>query len=238
MQAIRFISVVPHTHLDNRVWCRSKSLGSGLDMKWLFTLALFALLAFCFLCYPIMDGTVKGATLTQHSYIFLNGYMDDTKIYQTEKGYHGQKLVTGTRGSGTVSRRQTVEVYSDNETGFSEMHFNEWGVFDYHPYTPGPSDSDLKNALCAKNYDVGSVFTESYSNIQQLVKDTDIYQNENVSVYLVDSYIHGTAKLGSKYKVNRSAVDTMVMGGVYVGEAKIQEELEVGDNPPLVLPCA
>jgi hypothetical protein len=175
------------------------------------------------------------ANLTQHSFIFLNGYMDDTSIYQTDSGYSGQKLVSGTRGSGTVSRRQTAEVYGG--TKYDEMSFNEWGVFEYHPYTPEATESDLKNALCAKNYAVGSVFSESYSGIQQLVKDTDVYQDDNVSLYQVNSYIHGTARIGSKYQEKYGSPTIMTTGGVYVGEAKIQQEIIVGDSAPLVLPC-
>lgn len=179
-------------------------------------------------------------TLTEHSYIFVNGYMDETKIYQTDYGFTGQKLVVGTRGSGTVSRRQTVDFWSSNTSAESEMSFNEWGYFEYHPYTEGPTESDLKNALCAKNYDVGSVFSESYSNIQDLVKDTTIYQSEDVSLYQISSYLHGTAKFGARFvnKTGSKVTENMIMGGVYVGEVNIQEELIMGENAPLVLPCA
>jgi len=180
---------------------------------------------------------VRAENLTQHSYIFLNGYMDDTSVYQTDSGFAGQKLVTGTRGSGMVSRRQSIDVYHDSVNDGDFMDFNEWGVFQYQPYSPDPSESDLKNALCAKNYEVGSVFSESYSDIRQLVKDTDIYQDDNVSVYQMNSYVHGTARIGSRYQSSYNSVPVMVLGGVYVGEAKIQQEIEVGDGSPLVLPC-
>jgi hypothetical protein len=182
---------------------------------------------------------VKNVTplnVTQHSYLLLNGYMDETKIYQTQAGFKGQKLVVGTRGSGFVSRRQTIDEWTE-ENGDSGLSFNEWGYFEYKPYNPGTSESDLKNALCAKNYKVGSVFSESYTNIRQLIKDTDIYQDQNVSVYLVNSELSGTAKLGSRYKPGPGKVTAMINGGVYVGEVKIHEETEVGHNPPLVLPC-
>ncbi|OPX80209.1 MAG: hypothetical protein A4E45_00193 [Methanosaeta sp. PtaB.Bin039] len=208
----------------------------GVRMRWLLALVLLSLFALANLASVDARNAVN---INQHSYIFINGYMDDTKIYQTDSGFSGQKLVTGTRGSGMVSRRQTVDVWSDNVTGESEIYFNEWGVFQYRPYTPGATQSDLKNALCAKNYDVGSVFSESYSEIQQLVKDTSIYQDDNVSLYLLDSYIKGTARVAARSvnKTGSKRTENMVMSGLYVGEAKIQEEIQIGDNPPLVLPC-
>ena len=49
--------------------------------------------------------------LTEHSWIYSHGYLDDMRIYQSEAGFHGQKLVTGTRGTGTVSRSIDAQVY-------------------------------------------------------------------------------------------------------------------------------
>ncbi|NYT01737.1 MAG: hypothetical protein GKC10_03125 [Methanosarcinales archaeon] len=185
---------------------------------------------------PLGLAAASNQTITQHSFVLLNGYMDDTKIYQTDSGFAGQKMVVGTRGSGFVSRRQSVDLYKSDD-GNSGMDFNEWAVMDYKPYTPNPTESQLKNALCAKNYDVGSVFSESYSNINQLFKDTNIHQDENVSVYQMHSYIDGTAKVGARYQNGSGAVPTMTMGSVYVGQGWIQEEMVMGDNPPLILPC-
>ena len=74
--------------------------------------------------------------------------------------------------------------------------YNEWGVISNNkPYAIPITQNDLKNALCAKNYEVGSVFSESYSNIRQLVKDTNIYQDKNVSVYQIGSVVSGTSKI-------------------------------------------
>jgi hypothetical protein len=178
---------------------------------------------------------VAPQNLTEHSWIYFQGYMDDTRIYQTEPGFAGQKLVSGTRGSGTVSRTQFAQVYggSDNDV----LSFNEWGVFTYKPYIPEPTQSDLKNALCAKNYEVGSVISESYSNIQQLVKDTNIYQDDQVSVYQIGSIVRGTTKIGSQVQRNANTVPAYVMGGTYVGDLNIRMVIETGNSSILTLPC-
>lgn len=204
-------------------------------------LALVAMLVLILLCLTATPALAGNRTLTQHSYLFINGYVDETKIYETDYGFKGQKLVVGTRGSGTVARRQTVDLWSSNTSDESDMYFNEWGYFAYNPYYSGTQsyDVDLKNALCAKNYDVGTVMSESYSSIKDLVKDTTIYQSENVSLYQINSYLHGTARIGARF-VNKSDRKTvnMLMSGLYIGEVNIREEIEAGENPPLTLPCA
>lgn len=129
--------------------------------------------------------------VTQRSTIYLNGYMDEMSIYQTEKGLSGQKLVFGTRGSGTVSRTQTTYV---DECG---IYFNVQGVFDYKPYKPKTSESDLRSALCAKNYEVGTVISETYTGIEYLIKDTISSQNDKVPVYDISSQGRGVAQLGA-----------------------------------------
>jgi len=198
---------------------------------------ILVLMLFCAIAVPGQAATtVAPQNLTEHSWIYFQGYMDDTRIYQTEPGFAGQKLVSGTRGSGTVSRTQFAQVYggSDNDDVLS---FNEWGVFTYKPYIPEPTQSDLKNALCAKNYEVGSVISESYSNIQQLVKDTNIYQDDQVSVYQIGSIVRGTTKIGSRVQRNASTVPAYVMGGTYVGDLNIRMVIETGNSSILTLPC-
>jgi hypothetical protein len=177
--------------------------------------------------------------------MYFQGYMDDTKIYQTEPGYAGQKLVSGTRGSGTVSRTQSAAVYGGTlpgtiHQGYDDMmSYNEWGVFSNHngAYTPPLTQSDLKNALCAKNYEVGSVFSESYSNIRQLVKDTDIYQDKNVSVYQIGSVASGTSKIGYRSQRTSDTVPIGVVGGTYVGDLNVRMTVETGRASILTLPC-
>jgi hypothetical protein len=149
------------------------------------------LLVFAF--YSITNSTMaasstqKTATqnLTEHSWTYNQGYMDDMRIYQTDAGHKGQKLVTGTRGSGTVSRTIDAHVYGGFEKGYDEMTVSEWGVYQYKPYTPPLTQSDLKNALCAKNYEVGSVISESYSEIRDLIGHQDYPKHQ--FPYKIDS---------------------------------------------------
>ena len=203
-------------------------------MKGLLALSVLIVIAFC----PI--GAVawtNAGNITEHSYIQLSGYMDDIKIYQTEKGFHGQKLVVGTQGSGTGFRRQYAEVYED------EISFMESAYLQYRPYNSGSSGtgtesskSDLRNALCAKNYEVGSSISESYSDLTYLIKDTTIYQTENVSVYQIGSSFRGAAKIGARVKDGATGPTIMTYGGTYVGDVSIQEDLGVGDAFYLVCP--
>ena len=164
--------------------------------------------------------------VTEHSYIYLSGYMDEMKIYQTDKGIAGQKLVVGTQGSGTVSRTHTA--YVDNSENGSEMYFNEWGVF--------KSEGDLRNALCAKNYAVGTVISESYSEIEYLIKDTIIFQNDNVSVYQIASQGRGTARLGARVKDGPEGATIMTYGGTYIGDFNIRQEIGSGSEFYLTCP--
>ncbi len=159
--------------------------------------------------------------VTDHSYLYLSGYIDEMKIYQTDSGIAGQKLVVGTQGSGTVARRQTA--YVDN----GSMFFNEWGVFQ--------SDGDLRNALCAKNYAVGTAISESYTEIEYLIKDTVIYQDDNVSIYNIASEGRGTARLGARVKDGPDGVTIMTYGGTYIGDFNIRQE--IGSGSELYLPC-
>ncbi len=108
---------------------------------------------------PDMAAVSVPQNLTEHSWMYFQGNMQDTKIYQTETGYAGQKLVSGTQGTGTVSRTQSAQIYGGTYTtnGNDDMtSYNEWGVIsNNNPNTP-LTQNDLKNALCAKNYEVGS----------------------------------------------------------------------------------
>ncbi|MGD9566577.1 MAG: hypothetical protein AB7V64_10565 [Methanothrix sp.] len=163
----------------------------------------------------------NAGNVTEHSYIYLSGYIDEMKIYQTYKGLEGQKLVVGTEGSGTVSRRQTAYV---DEGG---MYFNEWGVFQ--------SEGDLRNALCAKNYKVGTVISESYTEIEYLIKDTTTFQDDNVSVYSIASEGRGTARLGARVKDGPKGVTIMSYGGTYIGDFNIRQE--IGSGSEFFLTC-
>ncbi len=166
--------------------------------------------------------------ITEHSYIHLSGYIDEMKIYQNACGFRGQKLVVGSKGNGTIDRRQTAYVDTD------AMYFNEWGVFDHRSAQDG--SSDLRNALCAKNYEVGSVISETYSNLDYLIKDTTIYQDDNVSVYQIASEGRGTARIGSRVQDGPCGPAIMTYGGTYIGQFNIREELGVGNQLYLTCP--
>ncbi|MDD1753755.1 MAG: hypothetical protein LUQ38_11785 [Methanotrichaceae archaeon] len=201
-------------------------------MRWTLLFILLIISA-----YIVPDTTLAHpiGNVTEHSWMYFTGYMDDMRIYQTASGFHGQKLVTGTRGSGIVSRTIDAQVYSGEDS--RDMSFNEWGVYTYRPYQPPLTQSDLKNALCAKNYDVGSVISESYSNIRELVKDTNIQQDQQVSVYEINTELMGTAKIGSRVRTRHSSAPVYVMGGTYVGNMNLRTDIEAGNASILTLPC-
>ncbi len=204
-------------------------------MRWYLTLLLLSA------AFIVTNNTMAASlstvpqNITEHSWIYNSGYMDDMRIYQTDAGFHGQKLVTGTRGSGTVSRTIGAQVYGGSDA--DELSFNEWGSYQYRPYTPTLTQSDLRSAVCAKNYEVGSVYSESYSNIRDLVKDTTAIQTDQVSVYDIHTEIEGTAKIGSRVQKNANTVPSFVMGGTYIGYTDIRSEIVAGNTSILTLPC-
>jgi len=177
--------------------------------------------------------------LTEHSWIYSQGTINDMRIYQSEAGYNGQKLVTGTRGTGTVSRTIDMQVYGGFEDGYNEIWGNEWGVFQNRPtrYAAPVTKSDLKNALCAKNYEVGSVYSESYSDLVDLIKDTTVEQNDTNSVYSIHSEVMGTARVGAHVQRSSSAVPIYSMTGQYTGYLNMRMSLESGNASVLTLPC-
>jgi hypothetical protein len=172
---------------------------------------------------------------TEHSWVFVNGYMEESRILQTQLGFNGQKIVLGTSGSGMATRTIDSEVYKDSYVDEASLTIS--ANYDYRPYTPPLTQSDLKNALCAKNYQVGSVFSESYDIEKDLIKDTKIYQNDTVSVYDISSEIQGTARIGQRVQKNANTVPSFIMSGKYVGYAQIRSETVVGDTSILTLPC-
>jgi hypothetical protein len=181
------------------------------------------------------QGTTAQQNFTEHSWIYNQGYMDDMRIYQTDAGFHGQKVVTGTRGSGTVSRTIAAQVYGGSNQ--DEISMSEWGVFQYKPYIPPLTESDLRNALCAKNYEVGSVYSESYSNLRDLIKDTTAIQTDQVSVYDIHSEVQGTAKIGARVQRGSGTAPAYIMGGTYLGYTNLRMELEAGNASVMTLPC-
>jgi hypothetical protein len=181
--------------------------------------------------------------VSEHSWIFVNGYLEESRIMQTHSGFAGQKVVLGTSGSGMATRTIDSEVYNGEEDCSCGKCMVEGisitisGNYDYRPYIPPMTQSDLKNALCAKNYEVGSVFSESYNIDKDLIKDTKIYQNDSFSVYEISSEIQGTARIGQRVQKNAKTVPSYIMGGMYMGYAQIRSELVAGNTSVLTLPC-
>jgi hypothetical protein len=214
------------------------SSGRGIAMRCVLTfLLVFLLCLFTTIGSSFDEDDRIAQNATERSRIFVAGYMDDSRVYQTQKGYHGQKAVMGTSGSGIATRTIDSQVYKDSN--MDEVSITVSGEYNYQPYTTPLvfTLSDLRNALCAKNYEVGSVFSERYTNIKDLIKDTNIYQDDNVSIYDIDSQVQGIAHLGSKVQKNRHTVPSYIMGGTYVGYADIQMELQAGNTSVLTLPC-
>lgn len=172
---------------------------------------------------------------TEHSWVFVNGYMEESRILQTQSGFAGQKAVLGASGSGMVTR--TLDTVSYRDSDMDETSITTSVNFKYNPYHPPLSQSDLRNALCAKNYEVGSVFSETYQIDVDLIKDTKTYQDDSISVYDISSEIQGSARIGQRVQKNASTVPSMIMGGTYMGYAQIRSDTVVGNTSVLTLPC-
>ncbi len=195
--------------------------------------------AACIAANTAMIGFAAKDTLaqnfTEHSWIYNNGYMEESRILQTQTGFNGQKIVLGTRGSGTSTRTIDSQVYRDSSMDEASLTISS--DYDYKPYKPPITQSDLRNALCAKNYEVGSVYSENYSSIIDMIKDTTVYQNDQVSVYDIDTELRGTAKIGSRVQKNAKTVPSFIMGGTYIGYTDIRSEIIAGNTSILTLPC-
>lgn len=199
-------------------------------MRWVLAAAMLLLLLICADAKETLAQNVS-----EHSWVFVNGYMEEARILQTKPGYSGQKIVLGTSGSGIATRTIDSQVYSDSSMDEASLKIS--GTYDYRPYTPPITESDLRNALCAKNYEVGSVFSETYQIDRDLIKETKVYQDDNISVYDISSEIQGTAKIGVKVQKNADAVPSYIMRGMYVGYAQIRSETLAGNSSILTLPC-
>jgi hypothetical protein len=184
------------------------------------------------------DATAADAlaqNFTEHSWVFVNGYMEESRILQTQAGFGGQKMVLGASGSGMVTRTIDSEVYKDSNR--DEASLTSSVNFNYRPYIPPLTQSDLRNALCAKNYEVGSVFSETYQIDTDLIKDTKVYQNDSFSVYDISAEIQGTARIGQRVQKNAKTVPSLMMSGTYMGYAQIRSETVAGNTSVLTLPC-
>jgi hypothetical protein len=204
-------------------------------MKGMFLIMLLS--AACIAAF-LADATAADTlaqNVTEHSWVFVNGYMEESRILQTQAGFGGQKMVLGASGSGMVTRTIDSEVYKDSNR--DETSLTSSVNFNYRPYIPPLTQSDLRNALCAKNYEVGSVFSETYQIDKDLIKDTKIYQNDSFSVYDISSEIQGTARIGQRVQKNANTVPSLMMSGTYMGYAQIRSETVAGNTSVLTLPC-
>ena len=172
---------------------------------------------------------------TEHSWVFVNGYMEESRILQTQPGFAGQKVVLGSSGSGVVTRTLDSVTYRDSE--MDETSLVTSVEFDYKPYHPPLNQSDLRNALCAKNYEVGSIYSESYSEIRDLVKDTSVSQTNENSVYSIHTEADGTARVGARVQRSTSSAPAYIMTGSYQGYTNMRMQLESGNASIMTLPC-
>jgi hypothetical protein len=220
-------------------------------MRWMLFLMLVALAGIAAVnADDATDGAQAKANdrlaqnFTEHSWIFVNGYMEESRILQTQTGFKGQKIALTTSGSGMATRTIDSEVFTNvpvtiegHKAMMDEASLTISANYDYRPYIPPLTQSDLRNALCAKNYEVGSVFSETYNIDKDLIKDTNIYQNDSFSVYQISSEIQGTARIGQRVQKNAKTVPSFMMNGMYVGYAQIRSETIVGNTSVLTLPC-
>ena len=84
-----------------------------------------AIVAVITICIISMIGSGATDTIaqnyTEHSWIFNNGYMNDSRIIQTNAGFSGSKIVLGTSGSGISTRTIDSQVYSDSCMGEADL---------------------------------------------------------------------------------------------------------------------
>lgn len=154
-------------------------------------LMLLAVLSVVLSAQPALSDWKTATNVEQRSSISLRGYMEEMFIIQTEKGIAGQKLVFGTTGSGTASR--TMTTFIDE----CEVSFKVDAVYNYHPYSPKSSESDLRAALRAKNLAVGTVASDSYNGGAYLIKDVIPSNEDGVPIFQISSRSRPAASLGS-----------------------------------------
>ena len=68
---------------------------------------LWVLIFALFITANTVDAAAKDTlaqNYTEHSWVFVNGYMEESRMLQTQTGFSGQKMVLGTSGSGIATR--------------------------------------------------------------------------------------------------------------------------------------
>ena len=165
--------------------------GKGSMMKARSLMLLVILSVFLSVQSALCDWEID-RNVEQRSSITLRGYMDEMFIIQTEKGIAGQKLVFGTKGSGTASR--TVTTLIDE----CEVSFKVDAVYAYHPYRPNSSEGDLRAALRAKNLAVGTVASDGRTGGSYLIKEVIPSNEDAVPIFQISSQGRPAARLGSR----------------------------------------
>lgn len=164
-------------------------------------LILLVILSVFLSAQPALSDWEIAENVEQRSTISLKGYMEEMFIIQTEKGIAGQKLVFGTMGSGTASRTMTTFVddcdADECDVDGCGISFKIDAVYDYHPYSPKTSESDLRAALRAKNLEVGTVVSDSYTGGVYLIKDVIPSNEDGVPIFQISSRSRPAASLGS-----------------------------------------
>lgn len=164
--------------------------------------------------------------------------MNDMRIYQSEAGYNGQKMVTGTSGTGTVSRTINVQVYGGFGDGYNEDNGQRMGRLpeqalplqrSYHSIrAERPVRQELQSGLRL----LGELL-----QISDLVKDTTVLQDNQTSVYNIHTEVEGTAHVGARVQKGARAVPIYSMSGTYSGYTNMRMSLETGNASVLTLPC-
>jgi len=100
------------------------------------------------------------------------GYRSHEMVGMTSDGYDGQKIVKKVSGSGSFYDRTEFEMDSIDDT----INFTQEAEFEYFPtsYQTGKYDQKWMDKTCVVNYDAGGVFTEDYTDVESLLKETQI----------------------------------------------------------------
>ena len=117
---------------------------------------------------------------------------------------------------------------------------NEWGVYQNKPsrysapITPKRAYATLFVPRIMKS---ARVYSESYSNLRDLIKDTSVSQTNQNSVYNIHSEVEGTARVGARVQKSASSVPIYIMSGTYQGYTNMRMTLESGNASIMTLPC-
>ena len=104
--------------------------------------------------------------------------MDESRILRPSRASLAKSSLRAS-GSGMVTEPLTP---SHTETDMDETAITTSVNFKYNPHHPPLSQSDLRNALCAKNYEWAQ-YSETYQIDVDLIKDTKTYQDDSICLH-------------------------------------------------------